>query len=337
MLWRWGFLGIQGVSVVDSLEITPSVPSICASLINFIKIQFSRVSRTKRWLDDRDCICPFAHYILFNAEIIVMLDQLTHAVMSKLGYETEGYENKIIEDETATGVYEDGSGGKVAGFHSNETRDSYINDVNIDSTELLVNAAAHESSHEMDAQDSVTYSQSDNEAYANNFGSNFASYTNLALDINGYDSGMATTNNHVGNNTPLVLANTAEYNNLDKEQGDNFNIVHLEMNPFHIPMKGVAEEVKRTIRSIKPEHMTSAASTAVGVAAIFNPFAKILAYVGVGADVTTTYLTRDPINMLPGFMGQGVKTALKGGGLSEAVLERTGTITSLGTSEILSE
>lgn len=59
------------------------------------------------------------------------------------------------------------------------------------------------------------------ETYANNFGSNLDKYTNLALDINGYDSGMATTNNHVGNDSRYVADNTKEYQGLDKSKGDN--------------------------------------------------------------------------------------------------------------------
>ena len=101
----------------------------------------------------------------------------------------------------------------------------------------------------MDAQDGVSYSQSDNEAYANNFGSNFASYTNLALDINGYDSGMAATNNHVGNNSVGVLANTKEYNSLDKEQGDNWIVPVARVviaAGTYLAKKTAAEAAKKT-------------------------------------------------------------------------------------------
>ncbi len=157
---------------------------------------------------------------LSAADKEVMLDQLTHAVMNKLGYETEGYENKVFADKTAVAKDENGNLRAVAGFNSEETGDSYINDANINDTSGLVSVAGHESAHAMDAQDGNNYSESDNEAYANNFGSNLADYTNLALDINGYDEGMASSNKHVGNNSNHVATNTAEYTGLDKEQGD---------------------------------------------------------------------------------------------------------------------
>jgi hypothetical protein len=85
----------------------------------------------------------------------------------------------------------------------------------------------------MDEQDGVYYSESDKEAYANNFGSNLSSYTDMALDINNYDSDHGYTvangfsssitdrnNNHVGNDSEHVLANNTIYDGLDKSEGD---------------------------------------------------------------------------------------------------------------------
>uniref|UniRef100_A6W0N5 Uncharacterized protein n=1 Tax=Marinomonas sp. (strain MWYL1) TaxID=400668 RepID=A6W0N5_MARMS len=83
----------------------------------------------------------------------------------------------------------------------------------------------------MDDQDTqqtgITYSHGDKETYAHNFGSNLDKYTNLALDINGYDSGMATTNSHVGNDSRHVANNTKEYQGLNKEQGENSVIPYI--------------------------------------------------------------------------------------------------------------
>jgi hypothetical protein len=164
---------------------------------------------------------------LSAADKELMLDQITHAVMSKLGYETEGYENRVFADKTA--VAKDENLRAVAGFNSEETGDSYINDANINDTSGLVRVAGHESSHAMDDQDiknaGVNYSDSDKETYADNFGNNLDKYTNLALDINGYDDDMGTTNSHVGNDSSHAAGNTKEYQGLDKPQGDFLTIL----------------------------------------------------------------------------------------------------------------
>jgi|GEM_PF-3489316 len=163
---------------------------------------------------------------LSAADKEVMLDQITHAVMSKLGYETEGYENKVFADETAVAQDENGNLGAVAGFYSEQTGDSYINDANISDTAGLVFVAGHESSHAMDDQDSqqtgITYSHDDKETYANNFGNNLGKYTDFALGFNGYDGGMASTNNHVGNGSEAVAGRNKEFNSLDQSKGDYY-------------------------------------------------------------------------------------------------------------------
>ncbi|NOI81671.1 filamentous hemagglutinin N-terminal domain-containing protein [Vibrio tubiashii] len=141
-----------------------------------------------------------------------MLDQLTHAAIKSLGYDAEGYDNKIIAKDDDV----------RQGFYSEETKDSYINDSNINDTEGLVNVAGHEMSHAIDDQsgDVNKYSEQDRETYAENIGEDFVDYTDTALGVNGHGS-MASTNNHVGNTSGTVVNNTHEYNGLDKSKGDN--------------------------------------------------------------------------------------------------------------------
>ncbi|WP_157203893.1 hemagglutinin repeat-containing protein [Marinomonas sp. SBI8L] len=156
------------------------------------------------------------------AEKEKVLNELTRAVLVELGY-TDGaeYDNNIIADKGALGV-EDGQVGSVAGFYSEETKDSYINDANIDSIKKLVEVGGHELSHAIDDKDGSNYSKADNETYADSYGENFADYTNLAVDINGYDDGVSLSNNHVGNTSAQVASKTAEFKSLDREKGDYY-------------------------------------------------------------------------------------------------------------------
>lgn len=141
-----------------------------------------------------------------------MLDQLTHAAIKSLGYDAEGYENKIIAKEEDV----------RQGFYSEETGKSYINDTKTDDTKGLVLIAGHEMSHFIDNQTggNEKYSKQDQETYAESIGEDFADYTDIALGVNGH-GGMASSNNHVGNKGSTVVNNTYAYNGLDKSQGDN--------------------------------------------------------------------------------------------------------------------
>ncbi|SDG81485.1 filamentous hemagglutinin family N-terminal domain-containing protein [Vibrio xiamenensis] len=144
-----------------------------------------------------------------------MLDDVTHTVMVELGYETDGYENKIIDKSDDVRL----------GFHSDETGDAYINDARIGDTKLLNQVAVHEAVHEMIAQDVANggqqYSDTENETYADHFGSNIGDYLDVGLGINGYGD-LASSNNHVGNTEFGVIQNNSEYDGLDKSKGDNF-------------------------------------------------------------------------------------------------------------------
>ncbi|SQD76783.1 two-partner secretion domain-containing protein [Moritella yayanosii] len=144
-----------------------------------------------------------------------MLDQLTYAAMVKLGYDTEGYENKIVakEDDKRRGhnTGEEGS-----------TGETFINDTQNNNTSELVETAGHEMGHAMDRKDDIAknYSKADNENYNNNIGSDFSDYTDVALGVNGHGN-MADGNNHAGNAGSTVTENNATYDKVDKSKGDD--------------------------------------------------------------------------------------------------------------------
>jgi len=148
-----------------------------------------------------------------------MLNDITDAVMVKLGYKT--HKNKIVATDEAGR-----DGRQVLGFHSLETESSYVNDKNANDTEGLVRIGGAEAVRSMDRQDGVNFDENrkDKAAYAANYGANLADYTNMALDINGYDSGMATTNSHVGTRSDYVSTNNSEFSKLDKNEGDNIPV-----------------------------------------------------------------------------------------------------------------
>ncbi|MBL4658754.1 MAG: hemagglutinin repeat-containing protein, partial [Alcanivoracaceae bacterium] len=143
-----------------------------------------------------------------------MLNGITDAVMVKLGYTT--HENVIVANAN------DPRAGHISAESGTTT--AYINDANayVDSTGKLVIAAGHEASHTIDTQSDENYVEGTREDYATNYGENLTNFTDMALDINGYDNGMATSNSHTGNRSEYVTNNTAAYNQLDKAKGDDF-------------------------------------------------------------------------------------------------------------------
>ncbi len=168
-----------------------------------------------------------------------MLNQVTAAVMEKLGYTAQ--DNKIVAQD-------DG----LAGHYDRDSNTAYINDQNNDSTGELVTTAGHEMAHAMDNQDKVndTYSQADRETYANTYGDNFASYTDMALDINGYDSGMASSNNHTGNDSGYVKSNTRDYNALNKMKGDS-RLTEVQQAAMDKELEACTNDLCRTLTQTK--------------------------------------------------------------------------------------
>jgi phenylpyruvate tautomerase PptA (4-oxalocrotonate tautomerase family) len=123
-----------------------------------------------------------------------MLNEITDTVMQKLGYKT--HENKVVSTDTA-----DRDGKQVKGFYSQETKTSYRNDKNIDDTADLVKTAGWKSTRAMDDQDGQNFNQNreDRANYADSFGNRLSTYTNGALNINGYN-GMSVGFTTSGNN-----------------------------------------------------------------------------------------------------------------------------------------
>jgi len=149
-----------------------------------------------------------------------MLNDVTSAVMVKLGY--KAYDNVIVATD-APGR----DGQQVKGFYSTETKSAYINDKKIKDAKGLIAVAGHEATRAMDQQNGVDFNKNrkDRAKYANNYGENLASYTDMALNINGYDGGLASTNSHTGNRSEYVTANNQEFKGLDKSKGDNFIVI----------------------------------------------------------------------------------------------------------------
>jgi hypothetical protein len=149
-----------------------------------------------------------------------MLDQLTGAVMVELGFVAP--ENLIIATDGKSP-----GGDSFYGFYSEQNGKAYINDSAIENSRDLIATAGHEATHAMDEQKGMDISsldpdeRSDINAYANNFGENLADYTDFTLGFHGYD-GLALANDHVGNTTESVVANTTEFASLNHEQGDFF-------------------------------------------------------------------------------------------------------------------
>jgi hypothetical protein len=146
-----------------------------------------------------------------------LTDQLTDAVMIKLGY--AAYENQIVatDDPGRDGL-------QVRGFYSTDVGQAFINDRNLASIDELVTTAGHETTRAMDHQDELDFDsdRQDRTDYAEQYGSLFSAYTDHALDMAGYDAGVSQDNFHVGNDSQSVADNNAVFAGLDKSNGDNF-------------------------------------------------------------------------------------------------------------------
>ncbi|SJN57033.1 Filamentous hemagglutinin [Vibrio ruber DSM 16370] len=198
----------------------------------------------------------------------VILDQLTHAAMQSLGYNPEGYENKIIaKDNDAR-----------KGFYSEETQKSYINDQNANNTEELVLIAGHEMSHAVDDKtgDVNRYSEQDREIYANNIGEDFTDYTDTALGVTGNGS-MASSNSHVGNTGSTVAGNNQVYSGLDKRQGDNLIplVIPAAVAITTITAAAIADpKVQQVTKQALTDAMAGAKDVGNGILNFFEPDAQ---------------------------------------------------------------
>ena len=193
-----------------------------------------------------------------------MLDQVTDAVMLKLGFDS--HDNKIIAtDKTAP------DGSRILGFYSEQTGNAYINDPENDSISELVVTAGHEASHSIDHQSDIENSTQegryDNNIYAENFGENLASYTDFALSANGYD-GLAISNDHASNDSALTRSNAAVFDSLDYEQGD-FRLSELQKNTKNQELEACQSSVCSQLVQVRYSVISSVqgAAEVTGVAA----------------------------------------------------------------------
>ena len=153
----------------------------------------------------------------------LMMDEITNTVMKELGYDTAQHDNKLIStDQTGR------DGKQIKGFYSTQTKDSYINEKNINNgNEGLVEVSGTEMQRAIDNQNGSNFDQSDSyrsdrASYSQNVGTNIKDYTNFALDY----TGQGSISNTDANSKPSVFSEHIANNNyvfstLDKTKGDN--------------------------------------------------------------------------------------------------------------------
>jgi filamentous hemagglutinin len=154
----------------------------------------------------------------------IIINAVTNQVMIELGY-TPTENNLIATTEPGR------DGVQIEGFYSLETGEGYINDLYNLSNYDLLSTAGTETQRAMDDQDNWDFSQegemrTDRAIYAQDFGESIADYTDFILSQNDYGS-LSTTANPLVTPSDSVLANNAEFEGLDKTQGDNNPVVLL--------------------------------------------------------------------------------------------------------------
>jgi hypothetical protein len=268
-----------------------------------------------------------------------MLNQIADSVMVKLGYTT--YDTKLI-DTTNTGR----DGKQIKGFYSTETNKAYINDQNNNSTAALVTTAGHEATRAMDDQNKENFDKKrdDRNDYAQTFGENLASYTNMALNINGYNQGMATENNRIGNATnPIIEQNNDDFRTLDKNKGDNSEFSPESVEEFfrwtlwrdtglqaeEVP-QAIAESIKEDTKIIVKN-----IPTVLGAAALAVPHPGVKAVLSTSsiiAGVVQDVDNGDVNNTLGSGIGSLAQTGLGKIGVLEPIADKV----NFGISEIVS-
>ena len=166
-----------------------------------------------------------------------MLNALTNVVLIELGYKDK--QNVRLIDTNTTGA----NNTQVAG-HYGEDGNIYINDRHNEDTGKLINTTGHELSHEMDNQGGINTdaNETDNEAYADNYGESFTDYTGFISSYFG-EGELASTNNrggitihedgsverntdgtiHTGNQDSETIANNNQsFDGIDRGEGEDF-------------------------------------------------------------------------------------------------------------------
>ena len=165
-----------------------------------------------------------------------MLNALTNVVLIELGYKDK--QNVRLIDTNTTGA----NNTQVAG-HYGEDGNIYINDRHNEDTGKLINTTGHELSHEMDNQGGINTdaNETDNEAYADNYGESFTDYTGFISSYFG-EGELADANNrggiatnadgsverntdgtiHTGNQDSETIANNNQsFDGIDRGEGED--------------------------------------------------------------------------------------------------------------------
>jgi len=161
---------------------------------------------------------------LSDQEKQAITQNITRQVMLNLGY-IPNQTKTIYTDETGR------DGKQIMGFYSLQTRRSYINIKNNESTKDLVATSATESQRAMDHQRGIDFLQNedDHSTYSQNFGNAVARYYGYALSSYGSGYGSAKINNPSSINQNYYASNNKEFSRLDKQKGANRQLHQKEV------------------------------------------------------------------------------------------------------------
>jgi len=177
---------------------------------------------------------------LSDQEKQAITQNITRQVMINLGY-IPNQTKTIYTDETGK------DGKQIMGFYSLQTKRSYINIKNNESTKDLVATSATESQRAMDHQRGINFLQNedDHSTYSQNFGNAVARYYGYALSSYGSGYGSAKINNPSSINQNYYASNNKEFSRLDKQKGANRQLHQAEKDFIHNNVEDFREQMSR--------------------------------------------------------------------------------------------
>ncbi len=184
-----------------------------------LKIQYKTYESIKKVIaNDKELSDKLADSNLSPEVKQKIYNDVANQVMIDLGYQ----KTKInIMDNNQVGQ----AGIDIKGHYSEEDKQVYINDINIESTKDGFKTLGHELAHSQDNQDGTfEVASNDQNNYANNYGQDLAGYADF-INKNYNNATLAKENNHIGNeNSPTIQNNNAKFKPLDKSKGDDLTI-----------------------------------------------------------------------------------------------------------------
>ncbi len=184
-----------------------------------LKIQYKTYESIKKVIaNDKELSDKLANSNLSPEAKQKIYNDVANQVMIDLGYQ----KTKInIMDNNQVGQ----AGIDIKGHYSDEDKQVYINDINIESTKDGFKTLGHELAHSQDNQDGTfEVASNDQNNYANNYGQDLAGYADF-INKNYNNATLAKENNHIGNeNSPTIQNNNAKFKPLDKSKGDDLTI-----------------------------------------------------------------------------------------------------------------